>query len=70
MKVTKRKVDITTAVMVLLTGLSAMPYQLETIAVPPSVKPWLVLLGLFSTSCLLALRNQFPAVPPKPPTAP
>lgn len=71
--ITKRKVDITTAIVVLLTGLSMIPYELEKIPVPPSVKPWLTLVGVLATPMLLAIRNQFPPVnrpPESPPSDP
>lgn len=64
MKINKRRVDLTTAGVVLLTGLSMVPYELEKIPIPPAAKPWLTLLGIIATPMLLALRNQVAAAPP------
>lgn len=71
--ITKRKIDITLGITVLLTALSMMPYELEKIELPPSVKPWLALIGSIAGSVLLTIRNQFPPVnrpPESPPSNP
>lgn len=64
MKLTRRQVDILTAVCGVLTVLSVMPYELEKLPIPPDVKPWAALAGALATGALRILKTYLPPSPP------